>query len=72
MEDVLDVYQRPYDPNYPVVGLDEKSRQLLGDVREPLPPVPGAPVREDFEYHRGGTANVFVAFEPLPTGGSCR
>jgi len=65
MEDVLDVYQRPYDPDYPVVGVDEKSRQLLSEVREPLAMKPGAPAREDFEYGRRGTANVFVAFEPL-------
>jgi hypothetical protein len=65
MEDVLDVYQRPYDPARPVVCLDEKSKQLLGDAREPLPPRPGQPAREDYEYHRHGTVNVFVAFEPL-------
>ncbi len=65
MEDVLDVYKRPYDPARPVVGLDEKPVQLLGEVREPRPCGPGRPARQDCEYRRGGTANVFCAFEPL-------
>ena len=65
MEDVLDVYKRPYDPKCPVVGLDEKPVQLLADVREPAPGAPGTPARRDYEYRRNGTANVFCAFEPL-------
>lgn len=65
MEDVLDVYQRPYDPRYPVVCLDEKSKQLLADVRAPLLPQRGKAGREDYEYRRQGTVNIFVAFEPL-------
>jgi transposase len=65
MEDVLDVYQRPYDPQRPVVCLDEKPVQLLADARESLPPSPGRTARGDYEYTRQGTANVFVAFEPL-------
>jgi hypothetical protein len=68
MEDVLDVYKRPHDPRFPVVGLDEKPVQLLGDVREPLPAEPGgggAVRRQDHEYKRNGTANVFCASEPL-------
>ena len=65
MEDVLDVYKRPYDPGRPVVGLDEKPVQLLGDVREPLPPARGRVARRDHEYRRNGTANVFCASEPL-------
>ncbi len=65
MEDVLDVYQRPHDPKRPVVCVDEKSKQLLGHVNEPLPIEPGKPTREDYEYRRNGTANLFVAFEPL-------
>jgi DDE superfamily endonuclease len=65
MEDVLDVYHRPSDPKRPVVGLDEKPMQLLSDVRGPLPPAPGRPARQDYEYRRNGTANVFCAFEPL-------
>lgn len=65
MEDVLDVYKRPYDPNRPVVGLDEKPTQLLAEVRGPAPCAPGRPARQDYEYKRNGTANVFCAFEPL-------
>jgi hypothetical protein len=65
MEDVLEVYQRPYDPRRPVVCMDETSRQLLADTRAPLPCAPGQPVRPDHEYERGGTANLFLAFEPL-------
>ena len=65
MEDVLDVYRRTYDPNRPVVGLDEKPVQLVADVREPLPAGPGGVRRQDHEYKRNGTANVFCASEPL-------
>jgi DDE superfamily endonuclease len=65
MEDVLDVYQRPYDPQRPQVCLDEASKQLLGEVREPLPLRPGQPAREDYEYERHGTANLFLVSEPL-------
>jgi hypothetical protein len=65
MEDVLDVYQRPYDPQRPQVCLDEASKQLLGDVREPIPMKPGHPRRVDSEYERHGTANLFVVTEPL-------
>ncbi len=65
MEDVLDVYERPYDPACPVVCLDETSRQLLADARPPLPPAPGRPARQDPEYVRGGVANVFLVTEPL-------
>ena len=65
MEDVLEVYTRPYDPKRPVVCMDEKSYQLLGDVVEPLPPHPGESVREDYEYERKGVVNLFIFFEPL-------
>ena len=65
MEDVLEVYHRPYDPTRPVVCLDEGGKQLIGDVREPLPVRPSRPAKEDHEYKRNGTANVFMAFEPL-------
>ena len=65
MEDVLDVYQRPYDPRRPVICLDETSRQLLGEVRSPLPPAPGRPGRHDPEYARGGVANLFLVTEPV-------
>jgi hypothetical protein len=65
MEDVLDVYHRPYDERYPQVCLDESSKQLVGEIRAPLPPRPGEPARYDSEYVRNGTCNLFVAFEPL-------
>jgi len=65
MEDVLDVYTRPYDPRRPQVCLDETSRQLRGEVTPPLPVAPGRPAREDDEYVRGGVCNLFLACEPL-------
>lgn len=65
MEDVLDVYARPLDPRRPVLCLDETSRQLLGDVTPILPAAPGHPARQDYEYVRGGVANVFLVCEPL-------
>ncbi len=65
MEDVLDVYHRPYDPTRPQVCLDEASKQLVGEVVEPLPPEPGQPERFDCEYVRNGTANLFMISEPL-------
>ena len=65
MEDVLDVYHRPFDPRRPVVCLDETSRQLLGEVRAPQLAVPGQPARRDPEYVRGGVANLFLLTEPL-------
>jgi hypothetical protein len=65
MEDVLEVYHRPYDAKFPVVCMDECSKQLIGEVREPLPPKPGKVAKQDSEYERRGTANVFMAVEPL-------
>ena len=65
MEDVLAVYQRPFDPQRPLVCMDEMSKQLLADSRPPLPIQPGKPRREDYEYVRHGTANVFLCFAPL-------
>ena len=65
MEDVLDLYQQPYDPVRPVVGMDELNRQLLEDKREPLPPAPGQVAKEDYEYKRNGTGNIFLFSEPL-------
>ena len=65
MEDVLDVYERPYDPCRPQVCMDEASKQLVGEVRLPLPPIPGHPAREDYEYVRNGVANLFMLTEPL-------
>jgi hypothetical protein len=65
MEDVLEVYHRPYDPERPVVCLDEASRQLIGESRTPIPAAPGQPAREDYEYTRNGTANLFMISQPL-------
>jgi len=65
MEDVLDLYARPFDPARPVVCVDEGGKQLIGDVREPLPVRPGACAKYDSEYTRGGVANLFMCFEPL-------
>ena len=65
MEEVLDVYTRPYDPQRPQVCMDELSRQLIGETRVPVPTAPGQPAREDYEYVRNGVGNVFIFFEPL-------
>lgn len=65
MEDVLEVYHRPYDPSVPVVCMDEKPYQLLGHTREPIPAAPGRDLREDSEYVRHGTCSIFVWVEPL-------
>jgi hypothetical protein len=65
MEDVLEVYTRPCDATQPVVCVDEASKQLVADVTPPLPMESGQPVREDYEYERCGTANLFMAVEPF-------
>jgi hypothetical protein len=65
MEDVLEVYHRPSDEKRPLVALDEASKQLVGEVVQPLPPEPGQPERFDYEYVRNGTANLFMISEPL-------
>ncbi len=65
MEDVLDVYVRPYDPRFPVVGMDELSKQLIEETRTPRPGEPGQLARFDSEYRRKGVRNLFVAVEPL-------
>src|SRR5205807_8933921 len=65
MEDVLAVYTRPCDPDYPLVCLDETSKQLLAETRVPIPMKPGRPARHDYEYERNGTANLFMMFAPL-------
>ena len=65
MEDVLDVYERPYDPRRPQVCMDETSKQLVGETRTPLPARPGRPVRIDYEYVRHGVRNLFLWVEPL-------
>ena len=65
MEEVLDIYKRRYDSKYPVVCVDESSKQLTKEVREPLPAQPGQVQKYDTEYERNGTASIFMAFEPL-------
>jgi hypothetical protein len=65
MEDVLEVYHRPYDEKRPLVAVDEASKQLVGEVVPPLPPEPGQPERFDYEYVRNGTANLFMISQPL-------
>lgn len=65
MEDVLDVYTRPYDPRYPQVCMDEVAKQLLRDTRAPLLQKPGEPERVDYEYERAGVVNCFLFCEPL-------
>ena len=65
MEDVIDVYHRPYDPDRPQVCLDETSKQLLEHARTPIPARPGVLERVDDEYRRAGTANIFAAIEPI-------
>lgn len=65
MEDVPEVYQRPFDPARPLVCLDEAAKQLLGEGRAPLPMQPGQPARVDGEYTREGTAAIFLLSEPL-------
>jgi hypothetical protein len=65
MEDVLDVYVRPYDPRLPQVCMDETSKQLVGETRVPVPAAPGRPVRHDYAYERHGVSNLFLFVEPL-------
>ena len=64
MEDLLDLYAEPYDPVRPVVCFDESPKQLIGEVREPIPPQPGAPARQDTEYKRNGVRNLMMICEP--------
>jgi hypothetical protein len=65
MEDVIEVYHRPHDPDRPVVCVDETSKQLIIETRTPIPAKPGQPRRLDYEYKRNGTANLFMMFAPL-------
>ncbi|NBH72531.1 hypothetical protein D3Z51_10965 [Clostridiaceae bacterium] len=65
MEDILDIYETPYHPAVPVVCMDEKPYQLLGEVREPLPMRPGDTQKVDSEYIRNGTCSIFTFVEPL-------
>jgi hypothetical protein len=68
MEDILDLYEEPYDPLLPVVCFDERPCQFLAEVREPLAGRPGRPERHDHEYERRGMAHVLIAFEPWRVG----
>ena len=65
MEKVLDIYKRTYDQRFPVVCMDESPRQLIAEVKTPIPGAPGRPARYDYEYKRHGVCNVFMANEPL-------
>jgi DDE superfamily endonuclease len=65
MEDVLDLYHRPFNPRRPLVCIDELPKQLVSETRAPLPPRPGQPARYDYEYRREGVANLFLISEPL-------
>ena len=65
MEDVLDVYQRPYDADYPVVCFDETRKELHGSPRPGLPAKPKQPARQDYEYEKGGSASLCLWYEPL-------
>jgi len=65
MEDILEMYKRPYDPLYPVVCMDESSKQLIGEVSPPIPMAPGHPLLVDDEYVRNGVAEIFLDVEPL-------
>ena len=64
MEDLLDLYAEPYDPARPVICFDESPKQLIGEVREPIPPQPSAPARQDTEYKRNGVRNLMMICEP--------
>jgi hypothetical protein len=65
MENVLEVYRRPYDPKRPVVGMDEQPKQLIAETRTPIPGKPGQPTKIDYEYRRHGVASVWMFSEPL-------
>lgn len=65
MEKVLDVYKRPFDPQNPVVCMDESPKQLIAETRIPIPASPGQPIKHDYEYERRGMCNVFLVCEPL-------
>jgi hypothetical protein len=65
MEDVLEIYQRPRDLEYPVVCVDETSKQLIAEARVPIAAKPGQPARHNYAYERDGTANLFMIFAPL-------
>jgi len=64
MYDILDLYEEEYDQKRPVIGFDEKPKQLIGEKRTPIPLKPGKPAKQDYTYLRNGTANIFMAVEP--------
>ena len=72
MEDVLEVYTRPHDPDFPVVCLDETSKQLIAETRVPIPVKPGHPARHDYEYERNGTVNLFHGVRTAGRLAACR
>jgi hypothetical protein len=72
MEDVLAVYTRPRDPDYPLVCLDETSKQFLAETRLPIPMKRGRPARCDYEYQRNGTANIFMMLHRSKAGATSR
>lgn len=65
MEDILEVYKRPYNPSHPLVCMDETSKQHIGETRIPIPAEPGQPEKYDYEYERNGVSNIFMIYEPL-------
>jgi hypothetical protein len=65
MEDILELYRRPCDPQKPMVCMDETTKQLTKETRRPIPAEPGAPIRYDYEYERNGVCNLFMAYEPF-------
>ena len=65
MEDILAVYRRPYDPDQPMVCMDETTKQLTKETRNPVAAEPGCPARYDYEYDRNGVCNLFVFYEPF-------
>ena len=65
MEDILEVYRRPYDPEEPMVCMDEITKQLTKETRRIIPAEPGIPARYDYEYERNGVCNLFMFYEPL-------
>src|SRR5205085_11367643 len=65
MEQVLEVYQQPYDPRYPLVNMDEQHKQLIEEIETPWPAAPGCPARMDYEYVRRGACVIWMFVEPL-------
>ncbi len=65
MEDILELYHRPYDPNKPLICMDETSKQLVKETRLPIGATPGQPARYDYEYERNGVCNIFMFYEPF-------